>query len=58
MPGLKWILHGNEYWYAEAEGGRVRKEHGRKTPKTPGPGNRPFCEVKGRSLQKAAATRT
>jgi hypothetical protein len=26
--GLKWILHGNEYWYAEAESRRVRKEHG------------------------------
>jgi hypothetical protein len=29
MPGLKGILHGNEYWYAEAENRRVRKEHGR-----------------------------
>jgi hypothetical protein len=26
--GLKWILHGNEDWYAEAESRRVRKEHG------------------------------
>jgi hypothetical protein len=33
MPGLKWILHGNEYWYAKAESRRVRKEHGRKTRK-------------------------
>jgi len=28
MPALKWILHGNEHWYAEAESRRVRKEHG------------------------------
>jgi hypothetical protein len=33
MPGLKWILHGNEYWYAEAESRSVRKEHGRETRK-------------------------
>jgi hypothetical protein len=29
MPGLKWILHGNLYWHAEAESVSVRKEHGR-----------------------------
>jgi hypothetical protein len=26
--GLNRILHGNEYWYPEAESRRVRKEHG------------------------------
>src|SRR6266436_2512207 len=55
VPELKWILHGNEYWHAEAESTKVRKEHGcrRKRRKR---GNNTFRKVRGTASETVTST--